>query len=836
MQNRDLIPEEDREECYYFDGIKDDSLKEVFVAGVFDDGTHGELPVCYARKGVLSTNRTIEKLFLAESITDLRGSLLWGAINVETVVMPGITNLIHLDKEIYGTNNFNDCFNLTKLVVGAGYRNNARNFFAQGQAPIPQNFVGKADILVCGNVTDPKNASILLQNSSWADYAEILTLEKYFQDATGVACDAWSFSEDGESVEVRKHLYKNGYCKYCQAQDPKGITYVWDETTESYHISSGVYYEEEFLEIPETYDDGVHGEAAITAVSGSAFSGNKNIKYLILPESVTTIGGNAFMATNIEYLSMAGVTGFVSGTINHFLNSLKLSTVIIGEQFYNNANQSFVHNQKTEHIPVLDFYVLGDANKPHWWCKNGKTHEKLLTGNLYSYDATGKVCGTWSYDDKGYGVVMSKNSEHDYDDNGVCKNCGTYDAYGIIYSYDETTESYYVANNSSYTETTFVEIRSEYNDGVHGEAPVTYVATGAFSGNKTITHLILPESVTTIGGNAFMATNIEYLSMTGVTGFVSGTINHFLNSLKLSTVIIGEQFYNNANQSFVHNQSSHTAILDLYVFGDASKPHWWCKNGKTHEKLLTGNVYSYDESGKACGTWSYATDGYTIVKVADHHFVDGACSVCDYVDNLGVTYAYDKTNGVYYVADNKTYADSTVTVLERYNDNVNGWANVTYVADYAFSTNSSIETVILPESITLLGYQAFANAKNLKYVSMTGVTLLGEKARFAGYEGMTKANASGGVQVFNGCTSLQTVIVGSSLTIKTDRCFYATPAPETKAQVYMSTSDTTATVNIPAGDNNILSTNVAWYSETSPTDTENVYWHYVDGVATLWNE
>ena len=41
--------------------------------------------------------------------------------------------------------------------------------------------------------------------------------------------------------------------------------------------------------------------------------------------------------------------------------------------------------------------------------------------------------------------------------------------------------------------------------------------------------------------------------------------------------------------------------------------------------------------------------------------------------------------------------------------------------------------------------------------------------------------------------------------------------------------------NITIGEGNVgLTGNIYYYSETQPTDTTHTYWHYVNGVATVW--
>ena len=155
------------------------------------------------------------------------------------------------------------------------------------------------------------------------------------------------------------------------------------------------------------------------------------------------------------------------------------------------------------------------------------------------------------------------------------------------------------------------------DDGTHGEKAVTYVAFGAFSGNshhnaanfancKKIKKIILPESVTDLGGWVFAeCDNLEYLDARGVKNVTyainggrpdgtNGSDNNFRSCYKLTTLIIGDGFKSNVGQ-FTTDGS---ATINLYVYGTTAI------TTQANDNALTGNIYYYSETESA-GKWHF---------------------------------------------------------------------------------------------------------------------------------------------------------------------------------------------------------------------------------------
>ena len=175
---------------------------------------------------------------------------------------------------------------------------------------------------------------------------------------------------------------------------------------------------------------------------------------------------------------------------------------------------------------------------------------------------------------------------------------------GVLYGYNAAKGVYYVAGYNGSGEN--VTVFSSWDDGKNGEKAVKYVEFGAFRGNTSIRSVILPESVNSLEGAAFLdCTNLEYVSMTGVETMNWGTIyngkdgdNNLLGCTKLKCVVIGEKLSSNCQQ-FLAGSAPENPILNFYVKGGSGAPQLTGNNN-----LYSGKVYYYSETEKA-GCWHY---------------------------------------------------------------------------------------------------------------------------------------------------------------------------------------------------------------------------------------
>ena len=622
------------------------------------------------------------------------------------------------------------------------------------------------------------------------------------------------------------HAYTNGICVNCNKLQTVGVQYLEN-------ADKGVYYVAGYTGLDkEVYVLSEYNGKPVTYVKSEAFA-NKKITKVVLPASIASLEGSVFYnCANLEYVSMVGVgdLNYASpyngaGRDNNFRNCVNLKIAVVSNSLHSNVQQFFADT--APETKILDFYVYGASGAPVF---SEGTNQNLLSGTVYYKvdDAATVKCLQWKYGADG--EIVKGASGHNFVD-GKCSICGSYDAMGIAYVYNEAKDCYYVGNNKSLN-ASVVKIFGKYDDGTHGEKNVTYITTGAFEGNTAITKVILPDSVKSLDGGVFQGcSNLEYVSMTGIenldyngsaSGYGTDRGNNFMNCAALKYVILSPAFTTNCQQFFLHGSNPETPILDIYVNAASGTPNF----GGANTNLLTGNVYykADDTATVKCMQWKFGENGEIVKGASSHTFVDGKCSGCGKVQTEGLLYALDEEQDCYYVSGYNG-SDKEIYILSEYNGKP-----VTYIKNSAFFENTDITKAILPTSIKRLDGGVFQGCGNLEYVSMLGI----EEMLFAQIDVPYSDAKVTTNNNFIGCTKLTVLIVGEKFNLH--------PSGESYEQQFLSQGNPacidvyvygTSVVNCSNGSddkNGLLTGNVYYYSETSAANS----WRYVDGVATKW--
>ena len=667
----------------------------------------------------------------------------------------------------------------------------------------------------------------------------------FIQGAIEYTCSVCDKKYANENY-IEEHEYESGRCVKCKTYQTEGIVYSWDDELKCYYVSSVADATLEKAFVAGTYQDSEHGEAPVSYIGEFAFSGCTMLTHVVLPESVKSIKKEAFYgAEKLKVVIMPGVEKLTEEddkyNNNQFLAAYGLETVVVKKDF-SNVNQAFVgiKGNKFDRDKV-NFYVMekdGNVKLTH----HDTGTEGLCTGNVYYYDEELSLCSTWRFAENGYDIEMNENDHIFVKEE--CALCGKYNDYGIKYEFDSEKACYYVAKNQSYLGDT-VKIVSEYNDGYNGVYPVKYVGASAFADNTNIIKVEMPNSVTTIGKEAFYkCTGLETVIMPGVEyiGVNEGGVvscRQFYDCTSLKTVVVGESFTLELvtergpgpgdNRCFYTTGT--TGQVGIYLTSEAGAVSLYGV-GSTNNMLSNDRVYNLNETEKdICGMWKWDENGEPILSAnSSHNYEGNVCLNCGTErGTAGLTYELSSDGESYYVS---AYSGSDTEVIIP--STTYEGLPVTGIKASAFVNKSSITKVVMPESVTTIGKEAFYQCTSLETVIMPGVEYIGVNA--------------GGVTLcrqFYGCTSLKTVVVGESFTLElvTDkgagdnRCFYTTGTTG-QVGIYLTSEAGTVSLYGVGSTNNMLSNDKIYYqSKTRPTDETKlaVTWTYVDGVPTLWS-
>lgn len=134
-----------------------------------------------------------------------------------------------------------------------------------------------------------------------------------------------------------------------------------------------------------------------------------------------------------------------------------------------------------------------------------------------------------------------------------------------------------------------------------------------------------------------------------------------------------------------------------------------------------------------------------------------------------------------------------------------------YFYDY-LSSEITIPNEYKGLPVTEIGYDAFSGCD-----SLTSITIPNSVASIGDY-------------AFDGCSSLTSIAIPNGVTsIGVNAFFWC----DNLNKIFYTGSETKwSSISVGSG-NNKLKNSVYFYSEEEPTESGN-YWHYVDGVPTIW--
>ena len=320
-------------------------------------------------------------------------------------------------------------------------------------------------------------------------------------------------------------------------------------------------------------------------------------------------------------------------------------------------------------------------------------------------------------------------------------------------------------------------------------------ATSIFSGNSVITKVVIPNSVTSIGMNAFrdctLLTSVNIPnSVTSISGgaFYNCTSLTSINIPNSVTSIGSRAFYNCTSLTSIEIPNSVTNRFDR-VFQGCTNLTIYCEQGSradNYAKLTSVNIpvvytdvkgdiatetelksleYSlkyYDDPDLIPSPESYFTvneTGETITGLTDTGKTQTELVIPYKINGKEITTLYSGVNSgpphsILYDSSTitKITIPKSITTLGRgafFGCNLTSIEipnSVTSIGEYAFQSSLSLQSINIPNSVTSIGYAAFQGCRSLTSVNIpNSVTNIGDYA-------------------FSSCTSLTSIEIPNSVT------------------------------------------------------------------------
>lgn len=552
-----------------------------------------------------------------------------------------------------------------------------------------------------------------------------------------------------------EHNFIDDVCTVCEASKWENLYFSFNEDTDTYRVT-GFYFDDIELVIPSTYrgkavtsvDSGAFRNCTsitsvtisdgVTSIDYEAFSGCTSLKNITIPDSVTSINYEAFSGCpNLEYtvydnakylgnegnpylfLMAATGTDIKSCRINEntrviyhgaFSDCTSLTDVAIPAGVMNIGELAFEGCTSLESINIPEG-VTSISYKAFENCLSLKTVTIPDSVTLIDGDAFYGCSSLTSISIPESMTVIGGDAFYD---------CSSLDAVYItdMAKWCGITFGNYSANPLS--EAGDLYLNGELVTELVIPDGVEQISDFAFAGCGGFTSLTIPESVTSIGNNAFSSQFVVIRNNSNM----AIEMNDIRNSPYYAYLIVdkgGNKTYRDGyiytDDGFVCEENNGWYILVAYIGGEDTVT--------LPSKLVLDGV-EYD----------YTIDSMRGVKNVIIHKERIDSEAFDQCSSLR---SIIMGNGVTCIGSYAFRACSNLRSITISN-------SVTSIGEYAFISCSKLANIVIPNSVTSIEDRAFLGCTRLKSITIPdSVTSIGNGA-------------------FDRCTNLRTVIIGSGVT------------------------------------------------------------------------
>ncbi len=286
-----------------------------------------------------------------------------------------------------------------------------------------------------------------------------------------------------------------------------------------------------------------------------------------------------------------------------------------------------------------------------------------------------------------------------------------------------------------------------------------------FIGCRSLTSLVIPDSVTNIGDYAFW----NCRSLTDIVipdGVTSIGKCAFEGCSALSSVVIPDSVSCIGFGAFENCSSLHSVVIPNSVTSIGDYAFWNCRS-LTDIVIPDGVTSIGDAAFEDCSSLSSVVIPESVVNLNGNPF-------CRWDGEL-------KCLSPYFIYDNKVLFDKDKSKIIAFRDkNTTSYVipeSVTRIGESAFKHCSSLSSIVIPNGVTRIGDWAFRGCSSLKsLVIPNSVTSIGNYA-FYGCSSLRNlvipdSVTSIGDRAFEGCSSLHSVVLPNSVTSIGDGAFY----------------------------------------------------------------
>ena len=676
-------------------------------------------------------NRGILTLIIPEKIqemevTSIGDKAFSGYFSLKTISIPNSVVSI-------GNNVFQDCSDLTEIIIGQDNKNYSLKdgvLYSKDGSVLLHMPSGKyiREYIVPNSVTNIGNGAfsgcnklktISIPNNvtSIGDEAFLgcsgLSNINIPNSVTSIGDRAFVACDKLETIGIPDNVTSIGNSVFADCNSLKEI--IIGRDNKKYCSKDGVLYSKDesvLLCMPKgKYIREYIISSSVTSIGDSAFSGCSSLKTISIPSSVISIGDSAFRECfSLETISIP--SSVISIGDSAFRGCSSLKTISIPSNVISIGDSAFIGCSSLETISILSSVTsIGDSVFAGCSClkeiiiRQDNKNYSLKDGVLYSKDESVLLC-------------MPK---------------GKYIREYIISS-----------SVTSIGDSAFMECFSLETISI--PSSVTSIGDSAFSHCFNLININIPNSVASIGHNAFAHCNkLTTISIPSSVTSIEEKVFYGCDSL--ININIPNSVISIEDEAFLCCKELKTINISNSVMSIGENVFTGCNNlteiiiGQDNEQYCSkdGVLYSKDESILLC-----VPEGKNIRK-------------------------YIISNGVTHIGNEAFHGCKKLTTISIP-------SSVTSIGISAFSYCFNLININIPNSVTNIGNRAFSNCRKLKTINIPhSVTSIGDSAFYDCWSlkiiSIPSSITSIGARAFKDCFSLKTISIPSSVTSIGDDVF-----------------------------------------------------------------
>ena len=457
--------------------------------------------------------------------------------------------------------------------------------------------------------------------------------------------------------------------------------------------------------------ESVQIENGVTSIGNSAFSGCESLKTITLPETLLSIGERAFYkCEKIEKVDFNGsidkwvTIKFLDYTSNptYFSKDLYVSNTLLSDVVLTEAtkisHRAFVNCKSIQSVtlPNTVVEIEGGAFKGCTSLSTVVLSNALSKIGYYAF----ANCTSLSQIELPSSLTELKD--------GAFENCTSLmkvNSLGTIDNWAQIEFGNYSSNPIYYAKNLYI------NDALVTEAVLTStikISSYAFYNCDKLTSIVIPDSVTSIGVDAFNGCLIE--SATLPTTAISSIPKSKLKEVVITSgeSISDNAFYDCDKLTSIVIPDSVTSIGEDVFFGCRSLTSIEVNSNNIAYKSINGNLYS--------------KDGTILIQYAIGK-TDSSFTIPNSVTSIGEgAFANCTSLATIIVGDQIAYIGVNAFENTAYSNTSTNWIDgVLYIDNYLINVLADQEKVIVKKEVKYVGVSAFASLSSNTKILFNGV-------------------------------------------------------------------------------------------------------------------